>query len=84
MKETCVVEKILCSLQKKFHYVVVMIDGSQNMYVLLIQGLMGKLQAYEGIVNEIQEDMGAQALFSKQEGSGYFQGGRGRGQRRGR
>jgi hypothetical protein len=84
MKETCVVEKILYSLQKKFHYVVVMIDGSQNMYVLLIQGLMGKLQAHEEIVNEIQEDVGAQALFSKQEGSGYSQGGRGRGQRIGR
>jgi len=63
--------------------VVVMIEESQNIYVLLIQGLMGKLQAHEEIVNEIQ-DMGAQALFSKQEGSGYPQRGRGRGKRKGR
>jgi len=36
-----------------------------------IQGLLGKLQAHEEKVNEIQEDVGAQSLFSKQDGSGY-------------
>jgi len=50
------------------------------MDVLSIQGLMGKVQTYKEIVNEIQEDMGAQTLFSKQYGFGYFQGGRGHGQ----
>lgn len=30
MEEMCVVEKILQSLQKKFHYVVVAIEDSQN------------------------------------------------------
>ena len=30
MEEMCVVEKILQSLQKKFHYVVVEIEDSQN------------------------------------------------------
>jgi len=34
-------------------------------FFLTIQGPMEKLQAHEKRVNEIQEDMGAQALFSK-------------------
>jgi hypothetical protein len=34
------------------------------MNFLSIQGLMGKLQAHEERVNEIQKDMGAQILFS--------------------
>jgi hypothetical protein len=59
MEKTHVVEKIICSLQKKFHYVVVAIEESQNIDVLSIQSLMGKLQACEKIVNEIQEDVGA-------------------------
>ena len=59
MEETHVVEKIICSLQKKFHYMVVAIEESQNIDVLSIQSLMGKLQACEKIVNEIQEDVGA-------------------------
>jgi len=61
-----------------------MIQESQNMDVLSIKGLIGKLQVHEEIVKKIQEDMGAQELFSKQEGSEYFHGGRGRGQSRGR
>jgi len=53
---------------------------------LSIQGLMGKLQAHEKRVNEIQEDVGTQAFFSKQDGSGYSQrgGGRGRFRKEGR
>jgi hypothetical protein len=35
------------------------------MDVLSIQGLMGKLKVHEERVNEIQEDVGARALFSK-------------------
>jgi hypothetical protein len=38
---------------------------------------MRKLQVHEKKVNEIQEDVGAQALFSKQDGSRYSQGERG-------
>jgi hypothetical protein len=79
MEETRMVKKILRSLQKKFYYMVVAIEESQNMNFLSIQGLMGKLQAHEERVNEIQEDVGAQAPFSKQDGYGYSQGGRGRG-----
>ena len=75
------VEKILCSLQKN-HYLVIMIQESQNIDVLSIKGLIGKLQVHEEIVNKIQDDMGAQELFSKQEGSEYFHGDRGRRQRR--
>jgi len=45
---------------------------------LSIQGLMGKLQPYEEKVNDIQEDVSAQILFLKQDGSGYSQGGEGR------
>jgi hypothetical protein len=41
------------------------------MDILSIQDLMGKLQAHEKRVNEIQKDVGAQALFSKQYGFGY-------------
>ena len=58
----------------------VAIKKSQNMDILSIQGLMGKVQTYKEIVNEIQEVVSAQALFSKQYGFGYFQGGRGHGQ----
>ena len=66
MKEIRVLEKILRSLQKKFYYMVVAIKKkSQNMDVLSIQGLMGKLKVHEERVNEIQEDVGARALFSK-------------------
>ena len=36
MEKTRVVENILCSLQKKFHYMVVVIEKSQNMDVLSI------------------------------------------------
>jgi DUF1680 family protein len=52
---------------------------------LTIQDFMEKLQAHEKRVNEIQEDMDAQTLFSKfltkekQDDSRYIQGGRGRG-----
>jgi hypothetical protein len=53
IKETRVVEKIIHSLQKKFHYVVVLIEESQNMDFLSIQGLMGKLQAHEERLNGI-------------------------------
>jgi hypothetical protein len=37
---------------------------------------MGKLEAHEKRVNEIQEDVSAQTLFSKQYDFGYSQGGR--------
>ena len=80
MEETCVVKKILCLLQKKFHYMMVAIEESQNMNVFSIQGLIGKLQANKKRVNEIQEDMGTQSLFSKHDGSRYFLGDWGRGQ----
>jgi len=40
---------------------------------------MGKLQAHEERINEIQEDVGTQEFFSKQDGSGYSQRGGGRG-----
>jgi hypothetical protein len=53
MEETRVVEKILHSQQKKFYYVVVAIEESQNMDFLSIQGFIGELQAHEKIVNEI-------------------------------
>ena len=49
-----------------------------------IQGLMEKLQAHEEKVNVIQEEMSAQMLFSKQDGSRYSQGGKGRGQIKGK
>ena len=52
------------------------------MDVLSIKGLIEKLQVHEEIINKIQDDMGAQELFSKQECSEYFHGGRGRRQRR--
>jgi len=57
MNETCVVEKILRWLQ--------------NMKVLSIQGLMGKLQTHEEKINKIEENMGTQTLFSNQDGFGY-------------
>jgi len=65
IEETRVIEKILHLLQKKFYYVVIAIEDSQNMKVFSIQGLMKKLQACVKSVNEIQEDVGAQSPFSK-------------------
>ena len=59
MEETRMVEEILYLLQKKFHYMVNAIEESQNMDVLSIQGLVGKLQAHEERVNEIQKDVGS-------------------------
>jgi len=56
---------------------VVTIEVLQNINVLSIKDLIGKLQAHEKRVNEIQEDVSAQALFSKQDGSRYFQGSKG-------
>jgi hypothetical protein len=52
------------------------------MDVRSIQGLMRKLQVHEEKVNEIQEDVGAQVFFSKQDDSGYSQGGKGHKQSR--
>jgi hypothetical protein len=52
------IEKILHLLKKRFHNVVVAIEESQNMDVLIIQELMGKLQAHKKRVNDIQEDIG--------------------------
>ena len=59
---------------------VVVIKESQNIDVLSIQCLMRKLQANKERINEVQEDMSAHVLFSKQDSSGYSQWGRGRGQ----
>jgi len=58
IEEICMVEKILHSLQKRFHYVVAAIEESQSMDFLTIQELMGKLQAHQKRVNDIQEDIG--------------------------
>lgn len=52
MEETHVVKKIINLLQKKFHYVVVVIKKSQNIDLHTIQSFMGKLQAHEEIVDE--------------------------------
>jgi hypothetical protein len=54
----------LCLLQKKFHYVVVVIEKSQNMDVISIQGLIAKVQAHEKRVNEIRE-CGCTCIFFK-------------------
>jgi len=62
---TCVVKKILCSLQKKFHYAMIVIEESHNMDFITIQGLIEKLQAHEERVNHIQVDLKAQAFFLK-------------------
>ena len=37
MEETCMIEKILHSLQKKFHYMVVVIEELKNVDFLTIQ-----------------------------------------------
>jgi len=67
MEETHMVEKILRSLRKKFHYMVVAIEELQNMDVLSIQCLMEKFQTHEERVNEIQEDVcGCTSTFFKE------------------
>jgi hypothetical protein len=58
----------------------VTIKESQNINFLTVQGSMGKLQDHEKRVNDIQEDVSAQALFlkhyskEKQDGFRYTQG----------
>jgi hypothetical protein len=42
------------------------------MDVFSIQGLMENLQAHKKRVNEIQNDVGVQTFFSKQDGFGYL------------
>jgi hypothetical protein len=51
------------------------IKKSQNIDVLSIKGLKGKLQAQEERVNMIQEDVGCTSTFLKQDGYAYFKGG---------
>jgi hypothetical protein len=55
------------------------IKESQNIDVLSITGLKGKLQAQEERVNVIQEDVGAQSLFQSKMVLHISKGGRGYG-----
>jgi hypothetical protein len=55
IKETRMVEKTYVCCKKKFHYMMVAIEKSQNMDVISIQDLIAKVQAHEKRVNEIRE-----------------------------
>jgi uncharacterized protein YccT (UPF0319 family) len=58
---------------------VFVIKESQNIDVLSIEGLKGKLQAQKEKVNVIQEDVDAQALFQSKMVLHISKGGRGHG-----
>ena len=64
-RDTCVRENLTLAAKEVLLYGGRDKKKSQNMDVLSIQGLMGKLKVHEERVNEIQEDVGARALFSK-------------------
>ncbi|RDX77702.1 hypothetical protein CR513_42132, partial [Mucuna pruriens] len=85
MENTCVVEKILCSLTIKFDFVICAIEESKDLESMTVDQLMGSLQAYEERFKRRHEEQVLNAKASlKENGGEKYQRGRGRGRGRGR
>lgn len=90
MQDVRVIEKILCSLNKRFNHVVVVIDESKNLGTMIVDKLNGLLQAYEEKMNhgnpkQLEQVLQAKTTFKGDDGQGLGHGyGRGRGRKRGR
>nr|GEW03870.1 retrovirus-related Pol polyprotein from transposon TNT 1-94 [Tanacetum cinerariifolium] len=83
--DEAVVEKMLRSLDPKFHHVVAVIEGPKDLSVFSFDELMGSLQAHEVRINRstVREEEKAFQIKGEPESSNMRSRGRGRGDFRG-
>ena len=65
MKKIRLVEKILRSMPKRFNYVVISTEESQDWENVTIKSTIGTLQAHEDRASENKKDTSAQTMFLK-------------------
>lgn len=83
MQDVCVIEKILCFLNKRFDHVVVAIEESKNLETMTVDELNGSLRAYKERMNRVNLEQSEQVLQAKTNFKGDDGRGRGHGYGRG-